>query len=105
MHRLAQGGWLLDTPGMRELQLADAASGLAAVFEDIVALAQRCKFSNCAHESEPGCAVRAALGDGTLDPARLDRMRKLTAEDDLNTLRPNDAPQGARQRRRRMTRP
>ncbi|WP_156457569.1 ribosome small subunit-dependent GTPase A [Altererythrobacter sp. Root672] len=86
MHRLAQGGWLLDTPGMRELQLTDAAAGLAAVFEDIVSLAQQCKFSNCAHESEPGCEVQRALQDGTLDRERLDRMRKLTAEDDLNTL-------------------
>lgn len=86
MHRLAQGGWLLDTPGMRELQLSDAAVGLADVFEDILALARNCKFSNCTHESEPHCAVRAALSDGTLSQERLDRLRKLTAEDDLNTL-------------------
>jgi len=86
MHRLAQGGWLLDTPGMRELQLTDAAAGLAAVFDDIVSLAQLCRFSNCAHESEPDCAVQMALRDGTLNPSRLERLRKLTAEDDLNTL-------------------
>jgi len=86
MHRLAQGGWLLDTPGMRELQLTDAAAGLAVVFQDIVALAQQCKFSNCAHETEPGCAVQRALRDGTLDPSRLARLRKLTVEDDFNTL-------------------
>ena len=86
MHRLALGGWLLDTPGMRELQLTDAAAGLAAMFDDIASLAQECKFSNCAHESEPGCAVQRALREGTLDPSRLERLRKLTAEDDLNTL-------------------
>jgi len=86
MHRLARGGWLMDTPGMRELQLTDAAAGLAAVFDDIVSLAQLCKFSNCAHESEPDCAVQRALRDGTLDPCRLERLRKLAAEDDLNTL-------------------
>lgn len=85
MHRLSQGGWLLDTPGMRELQLSDAAGGLTEVFRDIVALAQACKFSDCAHEAEPECAVQAALRAGTLDPARLDRWRKLTAEDALNT--------------------
>jgi ribosome biogenesis GTPase len=86
MHRLAQGGWLLDTPGMRELQLTDAAAGLAAVFDDIASLAQLCKFSNCAHESEPDCAVQRALRDGTLNPSRLERLRKLTLEDNLNTL-------------------
>jgi ribosome biogenesis GTPase len=86
MHRLALGGWLLDTPGMRELQLSDAAAGLADVFEDIHSLAQQCKFSNCAHQTEPGCAISAALNDGTLDPERLSRLRKLTAEDDANTL-------------------
>lgn len=86
MHRLDQGGWLLDTPGMRELQLSDAAFGLAEVFEDIVTLAQRCRFSNCAHEAEPDCAVRGAMANGTLMPARLERWRGLVAEDALNTL-------------------
>ncbi len=86
MHRLANGGWLLDTPGMRELQLSDAAAGLADVFEDILALASSCKFSNCAHRSEPGCAVRSAVDAGTLQADRLDRWVKLTAEDDLNTV-------------------
>jgi ribosome biogenesis GTPase len=85
MHRLAQGGWLLDTPGMRELQLTDAAAGLADVFEDILALAQQCKFSDCAHRNEPGCAVRQALIEGTLQPDRLERWGKLTAEDDANS--------------------
>jgi len=86
MHRLDQGGWLLDTPGMRELQLSDAAEGLAEVFDDIVMLAQCCRFSNCTHEIEPGCAVQAELADGKLDPVRLDRWRKLTAEDASNTV-------------------
>ena len=99
MHRLAQGGWLLDTPGMRELQLTDAAAGLAAVFEDIVSLAQQCKFSNCAHDSEPGCAVRRALEDGTLQPDRLERLRKLTVEDDFNTLALDESRPRARPRR------
>jgi ribosome biogenesis GTPase len=84
MHRLSHGGWLLDTPGMRELQLSDAAAGLDEVFGDIVAIAQQCKFSDCAHRTEPGCAVQAALGAGALDRSRFDRWRKLVTEEALN---------------------
>ena len=79
------GGWLIDTPGMRALRLADVTGGIAAVFDDIEALATRCRFSDCAHEAEPGCAVTAALADGTLDPDRLLRWRKLRAEDLRNS--------------------
>jgi len=79
MHRLDHGGWLLDTPGMRELQLTDAATGIAEVFDDIEALTLRCRFTNCTHEAEPGCAVREALAHGTLDRTRLERWRKLGA--------------------------
>lgn len=82
MHRLAGGGWLLDTPGMRELQLSDAAEGIAEVFDDFILAAQECRFSNCAHGSEPDCAVRAAIAAGDLTSARFDRWRKLMAEDD-----------------------
>jgi ribosome biogenesis GTPase len=85
MHRLDHGGWLLDTPGMRELQLSDAAEGLEEVFSDILSLARQCRFSDCSHQGEPGCAVQDALNGGMLDPVRLDRWRKLTAEDALNT--------------------
>lgn len=97
MHRLEQGGWLLDTPGMRELQLSDAASGLAEVFGDIVALAQHCRFSNCTHEGEPDCAVQDAITEGTLAPSRLDRWRRLSAEDALNTLSIEERKTGFRQ--------
>lgn len=85
MHRLEGGGWLMDTPGMREFQLSDAATGLAEVFDDIVALTLECRFTNCTHEAEPGCAVQAAIKQGTLDPERLKRWRKLTTEDTANT--------------------
>jgi ribosome biogenesis GTPase len=85
MHRLPHGGWLLDTPGMREFQLSDAATGLAEVFDDIVALTLQCQFTNCAHESEPGCAIKTAIAEGTLTPDRLERWLKLTAEDTVNT--------------------
>lgn len=85
LHRLAHGGWLLDTPGMRELQLADARDGLDEVFDDIVALARTCRFSDCTHDAEPGCAIRAAIAAGRLDPQRLARWRKLAAENAFNT--------------------
>lgn len=85
MHRLDHGGWLLDTPGMREFQISDAAAGLAEVFEDIVQLTLECRFTNCTHQTEPGCAIRAAIAQGVLTPARLGRWQKLTAEDITNT--------------------
>ncbi|MDB5575877.1 MAG: rsgA2 [Bradyrhizobium sp.] len=81
MHRLDQGGWLLDTPGMRELQLADAGAGIAEVFDDFELAAEDCRFSNCAHRSEPGCAVRAAIEAGTLTAERFERWRKLRDEE------------------------
>lgn len=79
------GGWLIDTPGMRELQLADAGGGIEEVFDDITDLAAACRFSDCAHDSEPGCAVRAALEAGSLDAERLKRWQKLLAEDRHNS--------------------
>ncbi|MFC4254056.1 ribosome small subunit-dependent GTPase A [Altererythrobacter xixiisoli] len=85
MHRLDHGGWLLDTPGMRELQLAEADTGIAEVFDDLIEIAQDCRFSNCAHDREPGCAVRAAIADGTVSQERYTRWRELTAE---NTVTP-----------------
>ena len=88
MHRLAAGGWLLDTPGMRELRLADAAEGIADVFADITGLASTCRFTDCRHETEPGCAVRAAIESKELDPGRLVRYRKLAREEAQNTEAP-----------------
>ncbi len=85
LRRCTAGGWLIDTPGMRELQLTDTSEGIDRVFDDVTALVAECKFSNCAHETEPGCAVRAALEAGTLDPARLERWRKLEREDRINS--------------------
>jgi ribosome biogenesis GTPase len=84
MHRLDGGGWLLDTPGMRELQLSDAATGISEVFDDFIVVAQDCRFSDCAHGVEPGCAVRAAIAAGKLTSARFDRWRQLAAEDKVN---------------------
>lgn len=87
MHRLDRGGWLLDTPGMRELQLSDAAEGISEVFDDFILMAQLCRFSDCAHGREPGCAVRTAIAEGALPLARFDRWRKLAAEDGINNAR------------------
>jgi ribosome biogenesis GTPase len=89
MHRLAQGGWLLDTPGMRELQLSDAAAGVSEVFDDFLLVAQRCRFSDCAHGGEPGCAVQAAIAEGTLTSERFDRWRQLTEEEGVIAPRPS----------------
>jgi len=89
MHRLGYGpdggGWLVDTPGMRELQMSEVTSGVAEVFDDIAALTLECRFTNCTHTEEPGCAIRAAIAQKTLEPARLQRWRKLSDEDVVNT--------------------
>ena len=85
MHRLPQGGWLVDTPGMRELRLVDSGNALEDVFSEIAALAADCRFSDCRHDVEPGCAVQAAIDAGTLDPRRLKRFRKLLSEDRRNS--------------------
>ncbi len=88
MHRLgsdAQDGWLVDTPGMRELQMSEVASGVSEVFDDVTAVALECRFANCTHNDQPGCAIEAAMEDGDLDPARVDRWRKLAQEDAVNS--------------------
>ena len=85
MHKLENGGWLIDTPGMRELQLVDVGDALDDVFSDVAGFAESCRFSNCSHESEPGCSVQKAIADDKLDPDRLHRYRKLQSEDRRNT--------------------
>lgn len=76
---LPQGGLLIDTPGMRELQLWDA-GGLAESFTDVAELAEGCRFRDCQHRGEPGCAVAAAVESGALPAARLESFLKLVAE-------------------------
>jgi ribosome biogenesis GTPase len=78
--RLPGGGMLIDTPGMRELQLWENEAGLSRTFEDIAALAEQCRFADCTHQQEPGCAVQQALADGTLAPERWEGYRKLERE-------------------------
>lgn len=77
---LPEGGLLLDTPGMRELQLWAGEDSLDGTFEDVSALTSECRFNDCAHESEPGCAIRTALADGSLPAERWESYRKLQRE-------------------------
>jgi ribosome biogenesis GTPase len=84
LHRLPSGAWLIDTPGMRELQLTDVRSGIDDVFGDVAALAQGCRYADCEHDSEPGCAINAAIESGEIDAARVARWRKLVAEEAHN---------------------
>ncbi len=85
MHQLPAGGWLIDTPGMRELQLVDVGAALEDVFAEVAAFAESCRFADCMHGTEPGCAVQAAIESDDLDPERLRRYRKLMSEDRRNT--------------------
>ncbi|TQV76058.1 ribosome small subunit-dependent GTPase A [Exilibacterium tricleocarpae] len=83
LHRLPQGGLILDTPGMRELQLADCEDGVNALFEDVL-VDSPCRFSDCTHTTEPGCAVQQAVANGELDSRRLHSYQKLLAEQRRN---------------------
>ena len=85
LHRIAGGGWVIDTPGIRTLHVSDIGAGLDVLFAEIGELAPDCRFRDCTHNHEPGCAVRAAVAAGALDPARLERWRKLTDENRANT--------------------
>jgi len=97
---LPGGALLMDTPGLRELQLWDAAEGVSQTFADIDALAAECRFADCTHEGEPGCAVQAALSAGTLDEARLENRRKLLREQEF--LRRKIDPEARQAEKRRI---
>jgi ribosome biogenesis GTPase len=77
---LPAGGALIDTPGMRELQLWAGESAVDQAFDEIASLAEECRYRDCSHTGEPGCAVERALGDGTLAPERWESYRKLRGE-------------------------
>ncbi len=83
---LPSGSILIDTPGMRELGIASGEDGLHLSFDKIDSLAERCQFANCNHESEPNCAVRAAVEDGTLAPSVLINYQKLKRESKRFTM-------------------
>jgi len=99
---LPQGGIVIDTPGMRELQLSagadDAGMGIETAFAEIEGLATRCRFADCAHQDEPGCAVRDAIDDGRLEPDRLASYEKLMKERRYEEARSDPSAQGERKR-------
>jgi ribosome biogenesis GTPase len=80
LFQLPSGGLLIDTPGMRSIGMWAAADGLDRAFDEIDRIVAGCRFNDCSHESEPGCAVRAAIAAGELDPERLRSRRKLERE-------------------------
>jgi ribosome biogenesis GTPase len=80
MFALPGGAWVIDTPGMRELKLDVGVDAVSAVFQDIEALAAHCRFRDCAHQGDPGCAVSKAIERGDLDERRLESYRKLLRE-------------------------
>lgn len=99
------GGLLLDTPGMRELGLWNAESGLADVFDDVAALAADCRFGDCRHDREPGCAVLAAVAGGQLPAARLESFHKLERELAYGELKRNERMRSEERRERRRFAP
>jgi ribosome biogenesis GTPase len=78
--QLPEGGMIIDTPGLREAQLWKGEDALASLFDDVEEIARQCRFNDCEHNSEPGCAIKAALAGGELSPARLESYRKLQRE-------------------------
>lgn len=85
LFRLAGGGLVIDVPGLRELKVAKIDEALADVFYDIEAISSKCRFKDCRHESEPGCAVRKAVEDGEMDARRLRNYSKLLRENERNS--------------------
>ena len=101
LHQLPGGGLLVDTPGMRELGLYDDAEGVATAFADVTELALECRFRDCEHRTEPGCAVAAAIDAGVLDPGRLTSWRKLESESRRQLQRVDARERAAEHARRR----
>jgi ribosome biogenesis GTPase len=85
LHAIKGGGWVIDTPGIRTLHLSDVSDGLNILFAEITELAPECHFRDCTHAHEPGCAIQAAVANGSIETARLDRWRKLQDENSANT--------------------
>ncbi|WP_433471806.1 ribosome small subunit-dependent GTPase A [Spirillospora sp. CA-142024] len=98
---LPGGGVLIDTPGLRGVGLFEASQGLERTFADIEELAAACRFGDCAHDTEPGCAVLAAVEDGTLPPRRLVSYRKLLRENAWAAARTDDRLRAERENRRK----
>src|SRR5204863_6791825 len=100
---LPGGGVLLDTPGMRELQLWDAAAGLEHAFADIQTLADVCRFRDCSHGGEPGCAVASAIAQGELPADRLESYHRLRREEEFLRRRHDEQARAEQTRRIKQT--
>jgi ribosome biogenesis GTPase len=98
---LPTGGVLVDTPGLRAVSLWEADEGMERAFADIEELASDCRFRDCRHEQEPGCAVQRAVDAGTLDPLRLASYLRLQEELDRQAVMAEAANRRERSRRRR----
>jgi ribosome biogenesis GTPase len=85
MHRMRFGGWLIDNPGMRELQLTSCEQGVDDLFEDVVELSRQCRFTNCRHAGDTGCALESAVETGLLEARRLTSYLKLRSEQERNS--------------------
>ena len=96
---MPSGALIIDTPGLRELQLWNAADGVSQTFADVDELAAQCRFTDCQHQNEPGCAVQGALAEGVLDAGRLESWRKLRREQEF-LVRKLDPAVGAAQKKR-----
>jgi ribosome biogenesis GTPase len=101
LHLLPGGGLLVDTPGMRELGLYEDRDGVDTAYADVAELAADCRFRDCAHRTEPGCAIAAAVDEGRLDPARVVGWRKLQAEAHRQRLRVDARARAAERARNR----
>jgi ribosome biogenesis GTPase len=102
LHVLPGGGTLIDSPGIRSIGLWGASDAVAETFADIAALADGCRFADCGHDTEPDCAVKAAVDEGTLAPERLAAWRSLEEESEANAQRSLAAsrrPTGRRRKR------
>jgi ribosome biogenesis GTPase len=96
---MPSGALIIDTPGLRELQLWNAADGVSQTFTDVDELAAQCRFTDCQHQNEPGCAVQGALAEGVLAADRLESWRKLQREQEF-LLRKMDPETSAAQKKR-----
>jgi ribosome biogenesis GTPase len=99
MIQLPSGALVIDTPGLRELGLWESADGVEATFEDVETISTRCRFTNCRHENEPGCAVQQAIDNGEMEAARLAGYHKLVKEQ-AHFARLQNARAQAEERRR-----
>jgi ribosome biogenesis GTPase len=100
---LPSGSMVIDTPGLRELQLWNASDGLSQTFADVDELAAQCRFRDCQHNNEPGCAVRASIEAGELDPKRLESRRKLQREQEFLLQKLDPETRSAYIKRTKMT--